>query len=72
MSFQSFQRKKKLRYQAEIWFDQHMIRKSFHPQNLWQISLNTAAEKIKNYSLLSNWLIGEISAHLNKEQIEIS
>jgi aspartyl-tRNA(Asn)/glutamyl-tRNA(Gln) amidotransferase subunit B len=32
---------------------------------------DAAAEKIKNYSLLSNWLIGEISAYLNKEQIEI-
>jgi aspartyl-tRNA(Asn)/glutamyl-tRNA(Gln) amidotransferase subunit B len=32
---------------------------------------DAAVEKIKNYSLLSNWLIGEISAYLNKEQIEI-
>ena len=32
---------------------------------------DAAAEKIENYSLLSNWLIGEISAYLNKEQIEI-
>ena len=30
-----------------------------------------ALQKTKNYSLLSNWLIGEISAYLNKEQIEI-
>ncbi|MEL0208272.1 MAG: Asp-tRNA(Asn)/Glu-tRNA(Gln) amidotransferase subunit GatB [Gammaproteobacteria bacterium] len=32
---------------------------------------DAAAEKIENYSLLSNWLIGEISAYLNKEQIDI-
>ena len=32
---------------------------------------DAAAEKIENYSLLSNWLIGEISAYLNREQIEI-
>jgi len=32
---------------------------------------DAAAEKTENYSLLSNWLIGEISAYLNKEQIEI-
>ena len=31
-----------------------------------------ALQKTKNYSLLSNWLIGEISAYLNKEQIEIN
>ncbi len=31
----------------------------------------SAAKKTKNYSLLANWLIGEISAYLNKEQIEI-
>jgi len=28
-------------------------------------------QKTNHYSLLSNWLIGEISAYLNKEQIEI-
>ena len=33
---------------------------------------DTAVKKTKNYSLLSNWLIGEISAYLNKEQIEIN
>jgi len=31
-----------------------------------------AAKKTKNFSLLSNWMIGEISAFLNKEAIEIS
>tara|TARA_B000000475_G_scaffold22571_1_gene17977 strand:- start:30 stop:956 length:927 start_codon:yes stop_codon:yes gene_type:complete len=30
-----------------------------------------AAKKTTNYSLLSNWLIGDISAFLNKEMIEI-
>ena len=31
-----------------------------------------AAKKTKNFSLLSNWMIGEISAFLNKEAIEIN
>ena len=31
-----------------------------------------ASKKTKNYSLLSNWMIGEISAFLNKEAIEIN
>ncbi len=31
-----------------------------------------AAEKTKNFSLLANWMIGEISAFLNKEAIEIN
>ena len=30
------------------------------------------AKQTKNYPLLSNWLIGEVSAHLNKELIEIN
>jgi len=30
-----------------------------------------AAEKTKNFSLLANWMIGEISAFLNKDAIEI-
>jgi len=30
-----------------------------------------AAEKTKNFSLLANWMIGEISAFLNKDVIEI-
>ena len=30
------------------------------------------AKQTKNYSLLSNWLIGEVSAYLNKELIEIN
>ena len=32
----------------------------------------SAANQTKNYTLLSNWLIGEVSAYLNKELIEIS
>ena len=31
-----------------------------------------AAEKTKNFSLLANWMIGEISAFLNKDTIEIN
>jgi aspartyl-tRNA(Asn)/glutamyl-tRNA(Gln) amidotransferase subunit B len=31
----------------------------------------SAVASVKNYSLLANWLIGEISAYLNKELIEI-
>ena len=34
-------------------------------------SFEDAAKKTTNYSLLSNWLIGDISAFLNKEMIEI-
>jgi aspartyl-tRNA(Asn)/glutamyl-tRNA(Gln) amidotransferase subunit B len=32
----------------------------------------TAAKDLLNYSLLANWLIGEISAFLNKDVIEIN
>ena len=32
----------------------------------------SAANQTQNYALLSNWLIGEVSAYLNKELIEIS
>jgi aspartyl-tRNA(Asn)/glutamyl-tRNA(Gln) amidotransferase subunit B len=32
----------------------------------------SAAKQTKNYTLLSNWLIGEVSAYLNKELIEIN
>jgi aspartyl-tRNA(Asn)/glutamyl-tRNA(Gln) amidotransferase subunit B len=32
----------------------------------------STTKQTKNYSLLSNWLIGEVSAYLNKELIEIN
>ena len=61
---------KETRYQEEFSlsaYDAQIIASSKSMADFFE----TALQKTKNYSLLSNWLIGEISAYLNKEQIEI-
>ena len=46
---------------------QHTMLRLLHPQRSMADFFEAALKKTKNYSLLSNWLIGEISAYLNKE-----
>ena len=61
---------KETRYQEEFGlsaYDAQIIASSKSMADFFE----TAMQKTTNYSLLSNWLIGEISAYLNKEQIEI-
>ena len=62
---------KEARYQSDLGlsaYDAQIIASSITMADFF----DTAVKKTKNYSLLSNWLIGEISAYLNKEQIEIN
>jgi aspartyl-tRNA(Asn)/glutamyl-tRNA(Gln) amidotransferase subunit B len=68
--FPELPKEKEARYQEKFGlsiYDSQIISSSKSIADFF----DAAAEKIKNYSLLSNWLIGEISAYLNKEQIEI-
>ena len=68
--FPELPKEKEARYQGELGlseYDSQIISSSKSMADFFDASL----EKTKNYSLLSNWLIGEISAYLNKEQIEI-
>jgi len=69
--FPELPRDKETRYQEEFGlsvYDAQIIASSKSMADFFE----TALQKTKNYSLLSNWLIGEISAYLNKEQIEIN
>ena len=62
---------KEARYQSDLGlsaYDAQIIASSKTMADFF----DTAVKKTKNYSLLSNWLIGEISAYLNKEQIGIN
>ena len=68
--FPELPKEKEARYQDKFGlsaYDSQIISSSKSMADFF----DAAAEKIENYSLLSNWLIGEISAYLNKEQIEI-
>ena len=68
--FPELPKEKEARYQGEFGlseYDSQIISSSKSMADFFDASL----KKTKNYSLLSNWLIGEISAYLNKEQIEI-
>ncbi len=61
---------KEIRYQNEYGlssYDAQIIASSKSMADFFESSLTS----VKNYSLLANWLIGEISAYLNKELIEI-
>ena len=61
---------KEIRYQKEYGlssYDAQIIASSKSMADFFESSLSG----VKNYSLLANWLIGEISAYLNKELIEI-
>jgi len=69
--FPELPREKEARYQIDLGlsaYDAQIIASSKTMADFF----DTAVKKTKNYSLLSNWLIGEISAYLNKEQIEIN
>ena len=68
--FPELPKEKEARYQDKFGlsaYDSQIISSSKSMADFF----DAAAEKVENYSLLSNWLIGEISAYLNKEQIEI-
>ena len=68
--FPELPKEKEARYQEEFGlseYDSQIISSSKSMADFFDASL----KKTKNYSLLSNWLIGEISAYLNKGQIEI-
>ena len=68
--FPELPKEKEARYQGELGlseYESQIISSSKSMADFFDASL----EKTKNYSLLSNWLIGEISAYLNKGQIEI-
>ena len=68
--FPELPKEKEARYQGELGlseYDSQIISSSKSMADFF----DAAAKKTKNYSLLSNWLIGEISAYLNKEQIDI-
>ncbi len=68
--FPELPKEKEARYQGEFGlseYDSQIISSSKSMADFF----DAAAKKTKNYSLLSNWLIGEISAYLNKEQIDI-
>ena len=68
--FPELPKEKETRYQQEFKlsaYDAQIIAFSKSIADFFE----SAAKKTKNYSLLANWLIGEISAYLNKEQIEI-
>ena len=69
--FPELPKEKEVRYQQEYGltaYDAQIIASSKSMADFFE----TALQKTKNYTLLSNWLIGEIGAHLNKQQIEIN
>ncbi|MDA8781354.1 Asp-tRNA(Asn)/Glu-tRNA(Gln) amidotransferase subunit GatB [Gammaproteobacteria bacterium] len=69
--FPELPKEKEIRYQQEYGltaYDAQIIAYSKSMADFFE----TALQKTKNYTLLSNWLIGEISAYLNKQQIEIN
>jgi aspartyl-tRNA(Asn)/glutamyl-tRNA(Gln) amidotransferase subunit B len=68
--FPELPKDKETRYQKQFGlsaYDAQIIASSKSMADFFEAAL----KKTKNYSLLSNWLIGEISAYLNKKQIEI-
>ncbi len=61
---------KEIRYQEEYGlslYDAQIIASSKSMADFYE----SAVASVKNYTLLANWFIGEISAYLNKELIEI-
>ena len=68
--FPELPKEKESRYQKEYGlsaYDAQIIASSKSMADFFE----SAIENIENYSLLANWLIGEVSAYLNKELIEI-
>ena len=69
--FPELPKEKEARYQKEYGlaiYDAQIIASSKSMADFF----DAAVQKTKNFTLLSNWLIGEISAFLNKETIEIN
>ncbi len=69
--FPELPNEKEARYQKQFKlsaYDAQIIASSKSMADFFE----SAANQTKNYTLLSNWLIGEVSAYLNKELIEIS
>jgi|TARA_B100001093_G_scaffold33417_1_gene28944 aspartyl-tRNA(Asn)/glutamyl-tRNA(Gln) amidotransferase subunit B len=69
--FPELPNEKEARYQKQFKlsaYDAQIIASSKSMADFFE----SAAEKTKNYALLANWLIGEISAYLNKELMEIN
>jgi aspartyl-tRNA(Asn)/glutamyl-tRNA(Gln) amidotransferase subunit B len=69
--FPELPKEKETRYQEQFGltlYDAQIIALSKTMADFFE----AAAQKTDNYSLLANWLIGEISAFLNKEAIEIN
>ena len=68
--FPELPKEKEARYQEEYklsGYDAQIIASSKSMADFFE----SAVENTKNYALLANWLIGEISAYLNKELIDI-
>ena len=69
--FPELPNEKEARYQKQFKlsaYDAQIIASSKSMADFFE----SAANQTKNYTLLSNWLIGEVSAYLNKELIEIN
>tara|TARA_B100000676_G_scaffold312336_1_gene386025 strand:+ start:3291 stop:4721 length:1431 start_codon:yes stop_codon:yes gene_type:complete len=69
--FPELPNEKEIRYQKQFElsaYDAQIIASSKTMADFFE----STAKKTKNYSLLSNWLIGEVSAYLNKEILEIN
>jgi len=69
--FPELPNEKEIRYQKQFKlsaYDAQIIASSKSMADFFE----SAAKQTKNFTLLSNWLIGEVSAYLNKELIEIS
>ena len=69
--FPELPNEKEARYQKQFKlsaYDAQIIASSKSMADFFE----SAANQTQNYALLSNWLIGEVSAYLNKELIEIS
>ena len=69
--FPELPNEKEIRYQKQFElsaYDAQIIASSKTMADFFE----STAKKTKNYSLLSNWLIGEVSAYLNKEILDIN
>ena len=62
---------KEMRYQQDFKISAYDAQIIASPKSMADF-FEAAAEQTGNYNLLANWLIGEISAYLNKELIEIN
>ena len=70
-SFPELPNEKEIRFESEFGlsaYDSKILASSKSMADFFEAS----AKELKNYPLLANWLIGEISAFLNKDVIEIN